>query len=83
MASGIAAPAALVSRFTSPLVVYVWGNGIVQHVISGYAYGSQTDPTHGGGSPVYYCGGSQAAASPGASMEARRRRQPLVEYTEF
>ena len=62
VASGIAAPAALVSRFTSPFVVYLSGSGTVQHVINGY--GSQTDPTHGGGSPAYYCGGgSQAAAA--------------------
>ena len=52
VASGIVAPAALVSSFTSPLSVHLNGNGgIIQHVINDY--GGQTDVGHG---QAYYCG---------------------------
>ena len=55
VASGIAAPAALVSRFHSPLTVCLNGTGVsvIQHVINDY--GGQTDLGNKG-HPAYCCG---------------------------
>ena len=61
VASGIVAPAALVSSFTSPLSVYLNGNGTIQHVINGYGdhtgYGGVLGT---GGEPAYYCGDAKS-----------------------
>ena len=55
VASGIAAPAALVSHFTSPLTVCLNGSGTIQHVINDY--GGQTDCRGDNkGKPAYCCG---------------------------
>ena len=53
VASGIAAPAALVPRFHSPLTVCLNGSGTIQHIINDY--GGQTDIDNKG-NPETCCG---------------------------
>ena len=60
VASGIAAPASLVPRFTSPLTVCLDGLGSIQHVINGY--GNQSDPSNKG-TAVAWCGDDHRATT--------------------
>lgn len=77
---GIKVPAALEARVTSPLSVYLNGNGTMLHVIN--SDGNQTDPAKGGGSPAYWCGGVSSSSAPSASAgTGRLARAQMLEQS--